>query len=187
MQEAKSSKSTIESDDDIILIVEQGDLVVDSIISGGNIELTALTGSIINSAYNSEVDIQAGLESHIILTAFDNILNIDLGENSFVKSATATSGNIQLKGAGALTIQDISTDDGAIIITAQKDLNITSIIAGDTDKNNEHDIILESIAGSIETGTLTSDHNLSFVSAGSISASGMISADDATLTAVNGR
>ncbi|KPA13220.1 hypothetical protein MHK_006526, partial [Candidatus Magnetomorum sp. HK-1] len=182
-----NSKSSIESEDDIILLVEQGDLVINSIRSGGNVELTAMAGSIIDNADDDIVDIQAGTGNLITITASGSIENIDLADEAKVKISSMTSGNVQIQGLGAITLEDVNAADGSININANGNINAINIISNDNGDDDSHDISLKNTNGSIAIGTITSDNNVIIESAGSItSTNAIISGNDAILLATTG-
>ena len=169
-----------------------GDILVGSIISGNDLMITSDQGSIIDSANDNLIDITAGQNAKIVLTAAHHIHGInntfiELAANSQVTAKTRTEGTIFLQGAGKLTLSSIDATGGDINIIAANDLIAENLVNSTIENGILHDIRLKSTSGSIESGEIVSSNKLTiFAKQAIINQEGLIQADQLLLNAGTG-
>ncbi len=155
--------------------VAAGDLEVGR-VAGNTVSLTSQNGAIIN-----EVD----PVNSLIFSATTTTLNAedgigddsgDAGVTEAILTATPTliattdsAGDINVRQvAGDINLQNVTTADGAITVTAVNSITATNVVS--TTDADANDILLETSAGNIEVGTVNAGNT----------------AGDVTMTATNG-
>ncbi|MBD3647447.1 MAG: hypothetical protein HUJ31_08370, partial [Pseudomonadales bacterium] len=143
------------------------DVTIGSISStGSTVTVNSSGGSINDATDDATTDISAG--GLISLTAQDEVGGlpvagtttdssgaIELSAGSSVDVSSTTAGGIVLFGQGALTLVDVDTVDGSILVTAVGDITATDVIVGDSGLSGTDDLILTSTGGSISVGAVT--------------------------------
>jgi hypothetical protein len=171
-----------------------GDILTGSIQSAGNITITSDQGSIIDDSDDTIVDLTAGENASISLTAYLNINGtgendtfIEVADNSKIFAKTTTNGSVGLRGLGALVLQDIEATGGEIHVIAENDIIAQQVVNVDINNDQLNDIILTTSKGSIEAYELSSYNNLKLTAGQSIiDKPGLISGKDAILSSVSG-
>ena len=109
----------VDSADTLSITADAGNVTVGALTAASTVGILASSGSIVDDADDTVTDITAG--GLITLTATANINGpgatddrLDLAAGSTVDASSTTAGAIRLRGAGALTLQDVDTANGPI-------------------------------------------------------------------------
>lgn len=138
--------------DDIRIHNLSGDIFAGSLISAAQMDIVSEQGGIIDSQNDDRIDIIAGQNALITLTAAGSIGGIsntflEIANNSVISANATTEGDIHLKGLGALTLEHIVATEGNIQIYAENDMIAKHIDNSESKK----DIVLKSTTGAIES------------------------------------
>ncbi|ETR67789.1 MAG: hypothetical protein OMM_11208, partial [Candidatus Magnetoglobus multicellularis str. Araruama] len=174
--------------DDIRIHNLSGDIFAGSLISAAQVDIVSEQGGIIDSQNDDRIDIIAGQNALITLTAAGSIGGInntflEFANNSIISANATTEGDIHLKGLGALTLEHIVATEGNIQIFAENDMIAKHI----NNSESKKDIVLKSTTGAIEAWQIVSGNNLT-IDAGKaiIEKPGLITANDLLLNAETG-
>ncbi|ETR66175.1 MAG: hypothetical protein OMM_13144, partial [Candidatus Magnetoglobus multicellularis str. Araruama] len=150
------TQSNIISLGDVDITANTDNISVNYISSQGNITLTAISGSILETSDDTTDDIKAtGL---ITLTATGDIsapdtyddMYLDFADQSAVVAFSTEKGNIHLRGEGTLFLNDIDTTNGKIDSIANDQIQAKDIVSGG------ENISIHNLSGDILIGSMTS-------------------------------
>ncbi|MBI2993243.1 MAG: hypothetical protein HYY48_03600 [Gammaproteobacteria bacterium] len=154
----------------ITVVQSTNNLVVDTIATTGNVDLTATAGSIIDDTSDAVTDVSGNV---VTLTAGTGVGetagngSLDTAATTLDVSVTGT-GLINIAETNAVDLQNIDTANGGITITTGGATTVTDVVAGTAGS----DVSITASTGDITVTTVT--------------AAGGAAGSDVTLTAQNG-
>ena len=180
------------------LNADVGDVTVGSITAGTNIDITTPTGSINDAQDDLAQDFSAG--GIITLTANEEVggnspagnavdaeQKLEFVSNSVVDISTSGTGDIVIRGLGAITLQDLDTVNGSIDVMAAGNIAAVDVQANGATA----DVSLMTTADGITVTLVTGERNVTLdadtgdITSGTISATNGfvdINADDGDMT-----
>jgi hypothetical protein len=114
--------------------INEGNIAIDRIVAAGDVILTSQTGSIIDHADDTRIDIRT--QGKVLLTANQDIKGfdsgdqyLDLGSSASFSAISINSGNIFVNVEDNLTLETATTENGAIDIIAKGNISVGQIQA----------------------------------------------------------
>ncbi|ETR65951.1 MAG: hypothetical protein OMM_13470, partial [Candidatus Magnetoglobus multicellularis str. Araruama] len=147
----------LETTDGLIQVKTQNNIFIDYIEAIGNIDLIALSGSILEARDDATVNLKA--DQSITLTASENIGNpdgkyLDVADLSTVAVSSTAQGDIFIRGEGELIINDASTANGRIDIVANDQIQALNLVSGGDQT------LIHNLSGDILIGKILSDDQI---------------------------
>jgi hypothetical protein len=147
----------LETADGSIQVKTQNNIFIDYIEAIGNIDLTALSGSILETRDDATVNLKA--DQSITLTASKNIGNpdgkyLDVADLSTVAVSSTAQGDIFIRAEGELIINDASTANGRIDIVANDQIQALNMVSGGDQ------VRVHTLSGDILIGKILSDDQI---------------------------
>ena len=148
------------SEHDITLTASSGNITVGTITADDDASITATAGAIVDDA-NQTTRIRGDVVTLSAGGAIGGAGNADIETTAVTLNASTTAaGDITISEFDNISLANITTNDGAINLTANGLVLATNLTSGDAGGDQEHDITVTTAASNISVGTITSDDDV---------------------------
>ena len=176
-----SGTVTAGTDGDVVLTTRAGALTLTGVTTaiGNTVALNSAAGLADTYAGGTGEAVVADTLSATAAGAVD----LDTVVNT-ASATTSAAGTITLDNTGALTVTNVTSNDGTVDISAGGTLTVQRLVAGDVGASGDDDVLLDTTAGDISVGTITSADDITINAAGAITdAAGVVTGDLLTMDA----